>query len=374
MTTTPEISAADHDDLPDNVHHLRPTGTSGATGTEVEAAPVVIDAEIVDDQDAGADRPLVLVDSDDPSTDADWVARLRETQRLPIIPRHLRTLSEAKQTAVWVARHYAHATGYHAVRTPLYLLKLAARSPQGALLLMAATGRWVSDAEGRPLRREMALRGEAEKYLKLVAERNARVRLRTILLLVGSTLGVVLLLVLPEVTPTWVMWVCGMVALGILGKLGTPADSPVAGRAVIGPQAQRLTSDVVVRALSALGHRPINQALAKNPKRHRVRRTDHPRRPRLAGRRRPARPGSPPRGHREARQARLRAAPPARAACGPRRNPEVHPGRLVLWVGDQDMAKAKQPAWPLAKRGTVDLFKPVAVRHRPARPVGRRSR
>jgi hypothetical protein len=36
-----------------------------------------------------------------------------------------------------------------------------------------------------------------------------------------------------------------------------------------------------------------------------------------------------------------------------------HPGRLVLWVGDQDMSKARQPAFPLAKHGTVDLFKPV---------------
>jgi S-DNA-T family DNA segregation ATPase FtsK/SpoIIIE len=40
--------------------------------------------------------------------------------------------------------------------------------------------------------------------------------------------------------------------------------------------------------------------------------------------------------------------------------PEEHTGRLVLWVGDQDMSKAKQPSWPLAKSGTVDLFKPGA--------------
>jgi DNA segregation ATPase FtsK/SpoIIIE, S-DNA-T family len=32
---------------------------------------------------------------------------------------------------------------------------------------------------------------------------------------------------------------------------------------------------------------------------------------------------------------------------------------LVLWVGDQDMAKAKQPSWPLLTVGKVDLFKPV---------------
>ena len=37
----------------------------------------------------------------------------------------------------------------------------------------------------------------------------------------------------------------------------------------------------------------------------------------------------------------------------PEANPEVHPGRLILWVGDQDMAKTRQPAWPLAKTGAV---------------------
>jgi S-DNA-T family DNA segregation ATPase FtsK/SpoIIIE len=42
----------------------------------------------------------------------------------------------------------------------------------------------------------------------------------------------------------------------------------------------------------------------------------------------------------------------------PEGNAEVHPGRLVLWVGDQDMAKARQPAWPLTRSGAVDLFRP----------------
>ena len=35
-----------------------------------------------------------------------------------------------------------------------------------------------------------------------------------------------------------------------------------------------------------------------------------------------------------------------------------HAGRLVLWVGDQDMRKATQPAWALRKGTRVDLFQP----------------
>jgi S-DNA-T family DNA segregation ATPase FtsK/SpoIIIE len=38
---------------------------------------------------------------------------------------------------------------------------------------------------------------------------------------------------------------------------------------------------------------------------------------------------------------------------------DQHAGRLVLWVGDQDLARAKQPGWPLARTGRADLFSPV---------------
>jgi S-DNA-T family DNA segregation ATPase FtsK/SpoIIIE len=31
---------------------------------------------------------------------------------------------------------------------------------------------------------------------------------------------------------------------------------------------------------------------------------------------------------------------------------------MVLWVGDEDMSKSRQPVWPLRKTGSVDLFKP----------------
>ncbi len=45
----------------------------------------------------------------------------------------------------------------------------------------------------------------------------------------------------------------------------------------------------------------------------------------------------------------------------PEADHDQHTGRLILWVGDQDMTAARQPAWPLAKHGTVDLFKAAPV-------------
>ena len=36
-----------------------------------------------------------------------------------------------------------------------------------------------------------------------------------------------------------------------------------------------------------------------------------------------------------------------------------HPGALNLYVADEDMTAADRRAWPLAKRGAADLFKPT---------------
>ncbi|MGN9837201.1 FtsK/SpoIIIE domain-containing protein [Nonomuraea sp. H19] len=38
---------------------------------------------------------------------------------------------------------------------------------------------------------------------------------------------------------------------------------------------------------------------------------------------------------------------------------EEHPGRLVVWVGDQEVRKARQPTWPLLKSGQVSLFEAI---------------
>jgi hypothetical protein len=81
---------------------------------------------------------------------------------LPGNPIHRRPRTLAR----WAARHYAHKAGYHLARSPLYALRLAVRSPRGLLLLAAATGRYVTDAEGRPARSETATADKAELYLK----------------------------------------------------------------------------------------------------------------------------------------------------------------------------------------------------------------
>ena len=328
---------------------------SPATAVPSPSGPEkVIDAELVDE--AAEVAPAASVDTS--ATDgASWLDRLRTQDRQPIVPPYLRSLVEAKEAAKWMGKHYAHKTGFHVARSPLYGLRLAVRSPRGLLLLLAATGRYVTDAEGRPARAETATADRADLYLKLSQQRDRRVVLRWMQLGLLATIGLVLTLVLPNLLPGWVLWACGVLAVGLLGKLGTTRDNPViATRAVTSSKVQKLTGDNVVHALSVLGIAGINQALTKNPE--------------AIGFTAPIQRDGPgwradvdlPPGVTVSevieRRAKLASALGRPLGCvWPEGNTEVHPGRMVLWVGDQDMSKSRQPSWPLRKTGSVDLFK-----------------
>ena len=143
----------------------------------------------------------------------------------------------------------------------------------------------------------------------------------------------------------------------LLGVLGAPADRPLLDTAVVTPRASRLTSDLVVRALSVLGLAGITQALARNP-----RAISFPSPITRDGPGWRADVDLPP-GVTAAevidRSDKLTSGLGRPLGCvWPEGNHEVSPGRLVLWVGDQDMATTRQPAWPLLRHGSVDLFCP----------------
>ncbi|UYB41699.1 cell division protein FtsK [Streptomyces sp. Je 1-4] len=299
----------------------------------------------------------VLVDGPDVKGPG-YLGRLMGAKRRAIVPEWLKSTDELKTAATWVAGHYGHMTGYHALRTPVYAARLAFQAPRGAAKFLGGTMRWVSDAEGDPVRRAMVTKEDAATYLKLSRQRDGRVRLRTLVVTLATFMGLGAALALYVLAPAWLMAVSVSAVVLALGWAGDAADAPVINRAVELPKAQKLTSDIVLRALGALGIPAINQAQSKGREGftftapitrdgpgwraegdlpYGVTVTDViERRDKLAsGLRRPL------------------------GCVWPEAVPDEHTGRLVLWVGDQDMSKAKKPAWPLAKSGTVDLFKPV---------------
>ncbi|MET9654610.1 cell division protein FtsK [Streptomyces sp. NPDC006460] len=288
-----------------------------------------------------------------------YLGRLAGAKRRRIVPAWLRSTAELKTAARWVASHYTHLAGYHALRSPVYAGRLALQAPRGAAKFVGGTMRWVADREGEPVRLAAVRREDAAEYLKLSRQRDGRVRLRTLVATLAALVGMGAALALYVLAPGWLQVVSVGALLLALGSAGGHADAPVINRAVEVTKAPKLTSDIVLRALGALGIPAINQAQGKGrdgftftapitrdgpgwraegdlP--YGVTVTDViERRDKLAsGLRRPL------------------------GCVWPEAVPEEHTGHLVLWVGDQDMSTARKPVWPLLKSGATDLFKPVA--------------
>ncbi|WP_326549922.1 FtsK/SpoIIIE domain-containing protein [Micromonospora sp. NBC_01813] len=320
------------------------------TGRDTEPDPAADDADL-----AG---PL-LVDTPEAQRPARLtMAGLRAGERRPILPAWLRSRTELAEMLRWAFGHAAHTSGYHLARLPVYALRLALRAPVGAARLVRGLTRWVFDLEGEPVRQATVRTSNAEEYLKLSRQRDRRVRWRGIVAatVAGATLlGGVGLVLLPE----WARWTVLAMSVAVLGVVGRPADRPLLDTAVVVPRVARLTSDVVARALGVLGIAGINQAIARQGGRA-IGFVAPITRDGPGWRADVDLPPGVTAGDVIERRDRLAAGLARPLGCvWPEGVPEVHPGRLMLWVGDQDMAAAPVKAWPLAKAGAFDLAKPV---------------
>ncbi|MFI6084596.1 cell division protein FtsK [Streptomyces sp. NPDC051217] len=308
--------------------------------------------------ESGDPTKPVMVDRDSQSTGPGLMSRVLGAKRRPVVPTWAKSRSEFRSAGKGVAAYAWHVAVYHGVRTPWYTVRLVLQAPWGAARFVSGSLRWVADAEGEPLRQASATREDVDEYLKLSRQRDRRVRWRTVVAVLASVVGMTTALTLYVLAPAWLLTLAGSAAILALGRLGQPADAPVIRRAVEIPKATKLTSDIVLRALGSLGIPAINQAqskggpgfsftapitrdgpgwMAEGDLPYGVTVTDVvDRRDKLAsGLRRPL------------------------GCVWPEAVPDEHTGRLRLWVGDQDMAKAPKPTWPLVERGSVDLFKPV---------------
>ncbi|MEU1540986.1 cell division protein FtsK [Actinacidiphila glaucinigra] len=306
--------------------------------------------------DGSDDGGSTMVDGPGP-TGPGLMDRVRG-QRRAVLPAWVTSRPEFVNAAGWLAGYAGHSAAFHAVRLPWYAAVLTARAPMGFAKFVGASLRWVSDAEGDPLRRAAARREDAGEYLNLSRQRDRRVKLRGILFTLAAIVGPILALALWVLAPTWLLAVAVAALVTVFGFAGAPADKPVVSRAVVATEVERLTSTVVERALGALGIAEVNKALGKGGEGikfpapitrdgpgwradvdlpYGVTVTDIlDRRDRLAsGLRRPL------------------------GCVWPEPVADEHAGRMMLWVGDKALNKLPPVAGPLAKAGTVSLFKPV---------------
>jgi S-DNA-T family DNA segregation ATPase FtsK/SpoIIIE len=280
----------------------------------------------------------------------------RTEERRPVFPAWMRNRQEARQLAGFLAQHGAHTLTFHSLRAPLYAARLVLYSPRGMWRAAKLVTDLVFDAEGRPLRAAAIERRDQDGYLKLLRERDHRVRTRGLPALLALALlgggGVAASLTMPALAQAFL--VLGVL---VLGRLGAPPDRPLVASAVVrSGAAPVLRSDIVVRALKSCGIAAMNAKgaditfvapITRDGPGYRAE-VDLPygvtatdvmeQREKLAG------------GLRR---------PTGCVWIEPAHH--VHSGRLVLWVADQDMAKAKAQPWPLSRRGRVDLFEGFPV-------------
>ncbi|MGY1453820.1 cell division protein FtsK [Streptomyces sp. SS8] len=306
-----------------------------------------------DGQEADERRPVPVDDPGLPDPEAS------SERHRPIVPAWLRTRSEFLTAARHAGGRAGYAAAYHGIRLPWYGAQLAAMAPRGAARFVAATGRWVWDKEAAPLR-AAAVRGEDfDEYARLAKLRSDRVRLRGLVVAIATVFGTAFACALYVLAPGW-LYAAASAAVLALGWAGQPKDAPVIGPAVLRTEVQKLTSDIVLRGLDAIGNPKISAAIKRGGGMNGLRFTAPIVRDGPGYRADLDLPyGVTPEDIMEARKP-LASGLRRKVGCvWPSPDPEEHDGRLVLWVGDKPMNETAKPAWPLAKTGTVDLFKPV---------------
>lgn len=350
-------TATSAEEIPDQGRHELPSAPGGVV------APKVYDAEIVDDDpddpdSDGADGPgKSAVPVDAPGAVIPKPTIRATAERHEVVPAWMRDRQEWRERIAYAARRAGHTSAYHAVRTPVYGLKVAAHAPRGAKRTVLATYRWIWDTEGKPLRERAVSSNDPAEYLKLAQMRDEHVRKRltvAMLMLLAPAGGVAFVLLSGSF---WLYVLAFALVTTVLGLIGRIPDKPVVGRAVVKSEATKLTSDAIVAALGGLGIAELNKALGKGGTGVSF--------PVPISREGPGwradidLPLGVTAGDVIERRRKLASGLRRQLGCvWPEPDPTVHEGRLVLWVGDHDLSKAKPKAWPLARGRQVDLFKP----------------
>ncbi|MEV4888758.1 cell division protein FtsK [Nonomuraea sp. NPDC055795] len=359
-------------DLPDGPTGIAPDGRS-AEIVPIESAragrlpygklPNRADESADDRTPLAPDGPPLegeVVRVDRPGTDHhDWRADLeaKARTRQPIVPLWLRSRAEAVETLRWVGLHYAHVSGYQLARTPIYAGRLAARSPRGFVRMVGGLIRWTFDLEGEPVRLASVQKADPENYLKLSRQRDSRVRLRVWIAGLTLLVAVVVSIVVAN-QPTHLQWAALAAAIAFLGILGKPADKPLIDRAVLPSTVEKLTSDIVIRALTALSIPGINQAMTKNPK-DAIRFVAPITRDGPGWRADIDLPYGVTVGDILDKRERMSGALRRPLGCiWPEGDSSIHEGRLILWVGDKDLSKTIVKS-PLLKAASHDVFKGI---------------
>ena len=281
-----------------------------------------------------------------------------------IIPPHLRTWQGIRKAVRWHRHRVQHHFLYHAVRSPQRLVLTVWWALAGVARIAFAQLAWWWVSEQAYLRHESVAANDPQKWLSL--HKHVReVRLVRGLVLLGQmmVLGIAAGTLTAYFPLGWIP--LAAIAVPVLAWIGRPDDKPIVTSAVVPVAVERLTVEGIVRALGALGNAEMNKALRESPATA-IATIDGPMRdgPGWLWR------GDLPHGVTAGAVSEKREefASGLRRPLGcvwPETDAKRHPGAMNLYVADEDMTTAQQPAWPLAKRGAADMFKPQVFAYDP---------
>ncbi|MCA1695371.1 MAG: cell division protein FtsK, partial [Actinobacteria bacterium] len=315
--------------------------------------PEVIDAELLDEPAAAAAAAVTV---DQPHDVIDLLPWHQSDDRRPII--HPAFTREHWGTAWrWYLGRATHITVVHTIRIPYYQGKTLLYAPWGILRVSGRIKDWVGDVETKIIKQLAIRHAEQDLHTAYTMHQGAdrqgapKRRARRICLLILTLLFAGGCVALWYRAPGWVTVLVALGVIDLIGYVGRPADKPMFSPAVVKEQYVKLTSDIVVRGLSSTGIAALASKDAVIMFPSPIQRDGEGWRAEVD-----LPHGTTPT---EVIKVRNKLASGLRRPLGcvwPEGAPDVHEGRLILWVGDKDLAKKGYVRWPLASKGRYDYF------------------
>jgi S-DNA-T family DNA segregation ATPase FtsK/SpoIIIE len=276
----------------------------------------------------------------------------------PVIPENWQTLDGIKAELRRHLHRHWHRARYHGVRSPWYALKTTTYAVLGSVYLVGHIIAWWHAINLTILESQAVAKGSAghkeaiQAHTQGLKTRKARGSILAVCLVLAIGVFLTMLVFLP----VWGWVLFAIAAVLFLSRYGAPNNKPLIQPAVIGSQYEKLSPDIIVRALGSLSIAAIDKVLREG---------------REIGLVTPVVRDGP--GYRVAldlpfgvtagdvteRRDKFASGLRRPLGCVWPEGDEAHEGRLVLYVCDEPLSKARQPAWPLLKAGKADIFAPV---------------
>ena len=274
----------------------------------------------------------------------------------PLLPDWLADLDEFRDTLRHHAGKHWHAAAYHGLRFPAYAFSSLLYAVVGAGRLTGRLMHWWHWTEGWLLESQAVAAGRAGHADAMRAHTEGKkTRAKRGKIILSCLVLAAILVLLGAAFLPWQAWpLLAIAAVLVLAFHGRPAGRPLIQPATVPPQYAPPTPAIITRALGSLGIPGINAALKETGVLNFI--TD-------VHRDGPGWSAELDLPHGVTAKAVI--AKRSELASGLRRPlsatwpagvPGEHEGRLRLWIGYQDLAKMKAPAWPLMKAGQADVF------------------